>query len=91
VSRQSDLLKAAADALDDGRSPLEGAFLGDHGVTLDELFDLAERLSIGARLVAWAIENPKLAGAAASGASDAMRMDVVIGLLRKLDGEGERS
>jgi hypothetical protein len=88
VSRQSDLLKAAADALEDGRSPLEGAFLGENEVTLDELFDLADWLAIGARLTAWAIENPRLAGAAASGAYDGMTMDTITRLLRKMNAEG---
>lgn len=88
MSRQSDLLRVAADALEGGRSPLEGAFLTEHEVTLDELFDLADSLAIGARLTAWAIENPRLAGAAASGAFDAMTMDTIIRMLRKMNGEG---
>jgi len=88
MSRQSDLLKAAADALDDGRSPLEGAFLTEHEVTLDELYGLAGWMAIGSRLMAWAIENPAQARAAAAGATDGMRMDTITRVLRKLNGEG---
>jgi hypothetical protein len=44
-------LLEAADALDDGRSPLDHAFLSEHGVTLDEACTLAANLALGARLV----------------------------------------
>jgi hypothetical protein len=87
MSRSSELLKAAADTLDDGRDPLTTPFLGDHDVTLDECFDLAEWLALGARLMAWAIENPGHAKTAVSGATDAMRMDIIVRVLRKLNEE----
>jgi len=88
VSRSSELLKAAAGALEEGRSPLDVSFLSEHGVSLDECFDLADWLAIGARLSAWAIQNPRLARSAASGAHSAMTMDTITRVLRKLNGEG---
>jgi hypothetical protein len=88
MSRSSELLKAAADALDDGRDPLATPFLDEHRVTLDECFDLAEWLALGGRLMAWAIEHPHDARTAVSGATDAMRMDIIVRVLRKLNEEG---
>ena len=58
--------------------------LAEHEVTLDECMDLADSLAIGARLYAWAIENPKQAVAAAEGASIGMRMDLITRALQKL-------
>jgi len=68
MSRMTDLVKAAADALDDGQDPFHGAFLLDNGVTLDECFTLSELLAVGARLVAFGLENPTLMLAAMNGA-----------------------
>ena len=68
MSRSSELLTAAADALEDGQIPLMNPFLSEHDVTFDECMDMADSLALGARIVAWALENPKLAVAAASGA-----------------------
>lgn len=87
MSRSSELLKLAADALDDGRDPLAEPFLSDHAVTLDEVYSLAGWLSAGAALMAWAIENPKHARTAVEGATNAMRMDVITRVLRKLNEE----
>lgn len=88
MSRTSELLKAAADALEDGRDPLTTPFLDEHAVTLDECYDLAEWLAVGAQLMAWAIENPGHAKTAVSGATDAMRMDIITRVLGKLNEEG---
>jgi hypothetical protein len=87
MSRSSELLKAAADALDDGRNPLDTSFLTEHQVTLYECVDLAEWMAIGAALMAWAIENPRQARTAVAGATDAMRMDIITRVLRKLTEE----
>jgi hypothetical protein len=57
----SELLRAAAEALDDGRDPLANPFLSEHEVTLDQCFSLAQQLAIGARMVARAIERPRSA------------------------------
>lgn len=84
MSRTSELLKAAADALEEQRSPFDGSFLTEHGVTYDECMDLADSLAIGARLYAWAIENPQQAVAAAEGASIGMRLDLIKRALEKL-------
>lgn len=54
----ASLLRAAADALDDGQIPLMNPFLSEHDVTLDQCMSLAEQLAIGARMVAAAIEKP---------------------------------
>jgi hypothetical protein len=87
MSRSSELLKAAAEALDDGRDPLHLAFLSEHEVTLDECYSLAEWLAVGASLMAWAIENPHHAKTAMAGATDAMRMDTITRVLSKLNEE----
>lgn len=84
-SRQADLLKAAADALDDGQDPLAGPFLSTHDITYDELQDLAGWLAIGARLTAWAMENPRQAAIAARAGTDFMKLDTITQLLRKLN------
>lgn len=66
--RGTALLSAAAEALDDGRDPLSTGFLAEHSVTLDECDALAGALALGARLVAWALDNPAEARAAINGA-----------------------
>ena len=78
MSRQSELLRKAADALDDGQIPLMNPFLADNEVTFDECMDMAELLAEGARLIAWAMENPKMVSAALGG----MRMEGILTLLR---------
>lgn len=57
--KSAALLRAAADALEDGRDPLINPFLSENEVTLDQCFSLAEQLAIGARIVAAGIENPR--------------------------------
>jgi hypothetical protein len=59
AARRTELLMAAAATLDDGGIPLMDPFLSAHGVTLDECFDLAEQLAIGARVVAWGLAHPQ--------------------------------
>lgn len=59
MARRTELLNAAADALDDGQIPLVDPFLSEHEVTLDECFSLAQQLAIGARLVAYGLEHPR--------------------------------
>jgi len=85
VSRSSELLKAAAEALDDGRDPLNSAFLDEHGVTLDECYDLAESLAMGGRLIAWAMENPVQAAAFAANGSAGMAMDALTRAMAKIN------
>ena len=75
----SDLLLDAADALDDGQIPLMNPFLSVHDVTFDECVDLADLLSAGAQVMAWAIDNPQLARAAIQGA----HMESVARLLKR--------
>jgi hypothetical protein len=57
--KSSDLLREAAKALDDQRDPLLASFLSEHDVTLDECMNLAENLAIGARMAAYALDNPR--------------------------------
>jgi hypothetical protein len=58
VSRTTQLLNAAADALEEGTDPFAPGWLGEHAVTFDECMSLAEELAMGARLLAWALDNP---------------------------------
>lgn len=82
--RSTDLLKKAADALDDGQIPLMNPFLADNEVTLDECYNLGDQLAMGARLLAWAMENPKLARAAISSAGDGMAAHMYTEILKRL-------
>jgi hypothetical protein len=54
-----ELLRKAAEALNDGRDPLTNPFLSEHDVTLDECYDLASHLALGARIVAAGLANPR--------------------------------
>lgn len=55
----AELLRLAADALDEKSDPFAESFLSEHGVTLDQVMSLAEQLAIGARIVAAGIEKPR--------------------------------
>jgi hypothetical protein len=55
----TDLLRAAADALDEGRDPLENGFLQDNEATADQVLDLRELLAIGARIAAVGVAYPR--------------------------------
>lgn len=59
MASSAELLRRAADALDDGQIPLMDPFLSDNDVTLDQCFALAEHLAIGARIVAAGIRDPR--------------------------------
>lgn len=54
----AELLRKAAAVLDDGSSPLDGWFLAENDVTLDQAYALADQLATGARFMAMAIEQP---------------------------------
>ena len=58
MASSAELLRRAADALDDGQIPLVNPFLSDNDVTLDQCMALAEHLALGARIVAAGINNP---------------------------------
>jgi hypothetical protein len=73
MSRSSELLKAAAAALEDGNDPFARSFLVEHDVTFDECMDMADSLALGATLIAWAMEHPKEAVAAARGAGTGLK------------------
>ena len=59
MGRRTELLEAAAAALDDGEDPFAGGFLSEHDVSLDEAYSLAQQLAIGARVVAYGLDHPK--------------------------------
>lgn len=85
MSRMADLLDKAADALDDGIDPLALGFLSANEVTLDECYDLADKLAMGARLISWATRNPKQAAAFARGGTDGMGMEAITRLLAAMN------
>jgi hypothetical protein len=59
MASSAELLRRAADALDNGQIPLMNPFLSDNDVTLDQCFSLAEHLALGARIVAAGIRDPR--------------------------------
>lgn len=59
MASTADLLLLIADGLDQGETPLNGAFLAEHGVSLDQAMTLAEQLAVGARIVAEGIRCPR--------------------------------
>lgn len=83
MSRSAELLKAAAEALDDQQIPLMNPFLSEHEVTLDECLSLGEQLAMGARLLAWVLENPKLAAAALSSAQNGMALHMYTEIIKR--------
>lgn len=84
MSRRSELLNAAADGLDQGEHPFCDKFLGEHEVTLDECFDMAALMAEGARVVAWAIDNPRDAAAFLAGGSAGMAASAITEALAKI-------
>lgn len=82
MSRMSDLLRNAAGDLRDGQSPLGPAFLDANEVTFNECLDMADFPPAGAEVVAWAIDNPRLASAALRGA----KMETLLTLLERAAG-----
>lgn len=67
--RLTEILTAAADAMEDGMDPFDTAFLADNHVTLDECMTMAELLALGARLVAFGLEHPDVARGALNDAA----------------------
>jgi hypothetical protein len=65
ISRRSQLLLAAADALGDGRDPLSTGFLSDHQVTLTECHQLAGDIGDAIRSYVASARHPGLAAAMA--------------------------
>ena len=85
MSRQAELLRAAADGLDNGSQPFCDQFLGEHDVTSDECMEMAELMAEGARAVAWAMDHPREAAAFLSAGSAGMTMDVITRALKKVN------
>lgn len=83
MSRATELLKAAAVALEDGNDPFHTNWLADNDVTFNECMDLSESLAIGARLLAWVIEHPHEASAALNGAQMATAHRLLIKALAR--------
>lgn len=86
--RRADLLRKAADGLDQGDQPFCDAFLGANEVTLDECYDLAEEMASGARIMAWAMENPKDAAAFLASGSAGMALNAITEALSKISLDG---
>jgi hypothetical protein len=85
MSRSSELLKLAAEALDNGDDPFHESFLCGNEVTLDECFALAGQLALGAQVMAWAIENPKKAAAIVRGGMNTLNLEMVTDLMAKIN------
>lgn len=77
MSRSPEILRAAAAALEEGTDPFSSGFLDKHQVTLDECFEMAEGLALGAQIVAWVKEHPRDAAAFARNGAAGMAMDAV--------------
>jgi hypothetical protein len=84
MSRSAQLLKAAADALERGEDPLHFSFLSEHDVESGECLDLADSLALGARLIAWAMENPLKAAAFARNGSAGIALDEITRAMSKI-------
>lgn len=84
MSRMTDLLTAAAEALEDARDPFHHEFLVEHNVTSTECLDLSDLLAAGARLIVLGLENPKIAAGAVHGASTAAAYQALNAALAKL-------
>lgn len=59
MNRRTELLMAAAEALEAGDDPFGGGFLSEHDVTSSECINLARQLAIGARVVAEGLNHPR--------------------------------
>lgn len=57
--RRTELLEAAAEALESGDDPFSGRWLGEHDVTSDECVALASQMAIGCRVVAAGLSKPR--------------------------------
>jgi hypothetical protein len=84
VSRRADLLRAAADGLDDANHPFCDEFLSGNKVTFDECFEMAEDMAAGARVLAWAIDNPRDAAAFLASGSAGMALNAVTEALARI-------
>jgi hypothetical protein len=86
MRRMVQLLDAAADTLDDYRDPFHESFLVEHGVVGNEVLELSTLIAMGARVMAFALDDPGALSAAldaalASTAGDAVmeRLDRMLG------------
>ncbi len=62
TARQCELLTAAAQALRDGRAAPDEALLIEHGVTLDEAYNLSDHLALGAEMLLQAATDTTAGG-----------------------------
>lgn len=69
MSRNLEVLRLAAEALDDMRDPFDNSFLVDNSVTAEECFMLAEQLAFGARLAIVIMEEIRKGGIHAQAAA----------------------
>lgn len=83
MTRMTELMHLAADALDEGMDPFNQAFLAEHDVTFDECMSLAEMLATAGRLFAYALDNPTIARGAVNGAHMAAAYQALNAALEK--------
>jgi hypothetical protein len=60
-NRIEELLSSAATEFENGRNPFETSWLSDHNVTIDECYDLSDRIAIIIRGFLKAPESVRLA------------------------------
>jgi hypothetical protein len=91
MSRMSDLLTKAADALDEGDDPFGINFLSENDVTSTECLDMADKIAFGARMMAWVTEHPRDAAKFLEAGSAGMALNAITEALgRRLDMERSR-
>ena len=57
MSRSREIMEAAVTALESGSDPFARSFLLEHGVSLDEVSDLADRLALATRIYLLLIDD----------------------------------
>jgi hypothetical protein len=85
MTRMADLLRKAAEGLEQNEDPFSGPFLAGNDVTFDELLDLAGLLAVGAQAVAWGLDNPRDAAAFIQSGANGMHLQLLTDLLAKVN------
>ena len=85
MSRATQILKDAADALEEGTDPFNPAWLAEHDVTFEECMNLGEELAMGARLLAWALDHPAEARAILNAGNTGLRTHYFMRAMEKIN------
>ena len=85
MNRKDELLRIAADAFEDGRSPFENDILSENKVTIDECYELSESIAI---IIRGYLNAPKevkhqIALCGAIDGADTVDPEVALAFLRK--------